>query len=820
MKINISELWKEFTTGDKDKVIQELDSRAHEVFDFPANEQRAMLGCLFCMCGHREKGLAMLSVGWNEASANAAGLAGALLLANARFEIAIPTLRRAVEGDADDIGAHLINLGRALTLSGEPLVALPYLQRGVKCSSHDHEVATQSLCETYIALDRVDDALALMPENISDKDAVITRATVLSIANRHDEATALLQQALAENEEDIVLLTMSAELALVKGRYQESAKLLQKANLLEPDNTNILSKLAHSGMKAYLPSYAKEAACALSELANKDDASDLTKASALEAEAFVLSAEGQLDEALDKYAEALKLAPNMAAALSGLGQLYLETGKVDLAKEQFECLRAVAPMMGWNQLLNIREVPEDPQVLEQMERLARQPSIEGPMRYSLLLSVSSAWDKKKEYDKAMSLAIEANKTATTHLHYKPEQHRQKIDSIIARYSKEFCTSRKDFGDTSSLPVFVLGMPRSGTTLTEQILASHSQVFGAGELGFIGEQIVKMEAWQHKLGSGLTYPECVADVSPNIATGFAQSLLEKLQAYDPKATRVIDKLPHNFEHIGLIKLLFPNATIFHVRREPRDIAVSNFMTDYAAKFGGMGFAYDLDWIGQQLVDHNRLMQHWHEVFPGQIMEVVYEELVEDTPQIAHKMIEFMGLEWEDNVLEHHSLERSVKTASVWQVRQPIYKSSKARWKRYEKWLDPLEKALQEKISDPEPCVMPSIAPSLFTRGTQLLGEQKLLEAKQCFIDVIKQYPAHAAALHFLGAAYLQLGEIDSALSYMRKSVQLLPRHATWFKNLAIAEKQAGNLDAAVAANAYADKLLASTGAVSVPHNLNS
>ena len=254
---------------------------------------------------------------------------------------------------------------------------------------------------------------------------------------------------------------------------------------------------------------------------------------------------------------------------------------------------------------------------------------------------------------------------------------------------------------------------------------------------------------------------------------------------------LDKLPHNFEHIGLIKLLFPNAIIFHCRREPRDIAVSNYITDYAAKFGSMGFSYDLSWIGEQLVDHDRLMAHWHEVFSGQIFEMVYEELVEDTETWARRMIDFMGLEWEPGVLEFQDLERPVKTASVWQVRQPVYKTSKARWKRYEAHLGPLEEAMKAAPPMPAPLPLPKIPPGLFDQGIQHLQQQNPHAAIYCFQRLLEAYPNHAAAHQFLGCAQLQLGKFAEAIQSMRKSVMLLSVHATWFENLARAEHVAGN-----------------------------
>ncbi|MEN9018260.1 MAG: sulfotransferase [Hellea sp.] len=770
----------------------------------------AQLGAMYCIVNQYEKGKVLLEQDWSDAEPNAAGLAGAMLLSRGKFTLAEKALRQAVDKKASDTGAHQTNLGRAIFLQGRPEDALVHLDLGVLNAKHDKVVAVQSQCEALLALDRADEALDLVSDNLEEKQMVMMQVTLLSIANRHDEAIEILSNATeSKYSDDIELLLLTAEIISLQGKRNKAMRMLQKAKALEPDNINILCRIIHHGHKMHISDINRNALQELKAIVDqKDSKHDITpelQALVLESEAFILMSDNDQLNAELKYKEALSINAQMPAALSGLGQLYLETGRVEEAKTQFELLRAVAPMMGWSQLINVREVPDDPAVLEQMEILARQPSLEGPMRYSLLLSISSAWDKKGSYDKAMKLALEANEAATHHLSYDPDNHRHKINKIISRYSPTFCESRKDFGSPSRVPVFVLGMPRSGTTLTEQILSGHSQVYGAGEIGVISEIIAKMEAWQSKLGSRLRYPESVSDISPHIAKGYAQYILEILKGYDSDALHVIDKMPHNFENIGLIKLLFPNAVIFHCRRDPKDIAISNFMTDYAAKHGGMGFAYNLDWIGQQLVDHERIMQHWHNTFPGQIMEVVYEDLIEDTNTIAKKMIQFLNLTWEDSVLSHQDLDRTVRTASVWQVRQPVYKTSKQRWKRYEKWLQPLDAALQEEVEQPSPMPLPSLEPSLFTKGTALLNQSRVEEALECFEKILVENPRHAAAYHFLGAAQFKLGMHDDAVINMRKSVKLLPLHTKWFENLANVEASLGNKDKANNIRQHVQKL---------------
>jgi tetratricopeptide (TPR) repeat protein len=413
----------------------------------------------------------------------------------------------------------------------------------------------------------------------------------------------------------------------------------------------------------------------------------------------------------------------------------------------------------------------------------------------LLFTLAAAWEKKKDYEKAWEFAAEANEAAKAHLNYRPEVHRARVEREIARFSKAFMASRQGWGHSSSLPTFVLGMPRSGTTLVEQILGSHSQVFGAGELSLVPEFIQKLSGWEMKLGTRRQYPECIDDLGRDESVKFADQHIAKLREYSPAAQRIVDKLPHNFEHIGLIKLIFPNAKILHLKREPRDVAMSNFFTDYAAKFGGMGFAYDFSWIGEQLIDHQRLMDHWHAVFPGQILEVDYDALVEDVEGWARKIINYLELPWEEGVLAFQDLDRAVKTASVWQVRQPVYTTSKAKWKRYEAHLDTLEAALAEVPPLPAPSPLPKIDAGLFLSAQEQINQGKPAEAEALYRKLLQARPAHAAAHHFLGAALYQQGKLEPARGAMRRSIQLHRGHVQWLENLAAVEQAMGNADAA-------------------------
>ena len=782
-------VWKALADGESGKAQTMLDDFLHSG-QTPGSLDSIVLGACWVQLGQLERGLPLLERDWAGVPPESAGIAGAALFGQGLLTLALPALQRATT-ELPEVAAHAVNFGRCLTLMGRAEDALCHLDRGLSLLGPEHSLAVRSKAEALFALGRMDEALRVLPAQSPQDEVVCARAALLGSAGRHDDAAVLLADSLQERPDSPPLLLMAAELAELRGRTGQAVSLLKTALDKDPDNIPLWVQLATTGRAGKAHPAAKEAAATALALAEGKE--PYLQALAQVAQGHVLAADeaaGSVTvQAEAAYRKALELAPGLLPALSGLGHLLMQQGQVGEAVRCFEQVRAAAPLQGWSQLIQARQVPDDPEVLVQMEDAARQPSIQGPVHSSLLFILAAAHEKKKNHDKAMILAIEANAASKKLLPYTPEGHRARVEKEIGFFSEAFMAPRRAWGHPSRLPVFVLGMPRSGTTLTEQILGSHSGIHGAGELGQMGEQIARMEAWEHKLGSGLRYPECLSDLTPTECHKYAERMLENLQAYCPGAQRVVDKLPHNFEHIGLIKLLFPNAHIIHMRRDSRDIAISNFFTDYGAKFGGMGFAYDWRWIGEQLVDHDRLMAHWHRLFPGQILEVQYEALVDDTEGWARRMIDFVGMPWEPGVLNFQDLERSVKTASVWQVRQPVYTTSKERWRRYEAYLHDLNRALSDVPPPPYAWPQSEVPPGLFSQGMAHLEQGQAAQAEQCFKRLLTVRPQHAAAHQFLGVAALHQGRVQEACALMRRSVALMPANDSWFNNLALAEAAA-------------------------------
>lgn len=665
--------------------------------------------------------------------------------------------------------------------------------------------------EGFAAADAWLDAQQVVLEEEPWCDLLGCYALRLAERGRHAQAEEALRRGLRHYPSQQGLLQQLAQLALVQGRTPQTIALLRRALRMtsqEQQSTLALRvKLASIATQNYSALAREMAQQAIEEAQALQPSKDISLvqishwlAQAQVALAGVDAQEQHYAEAEARYLAVLTDHPQLLAALQGLGSLYMQLGRIDDAVALFEQVKALDPARGHAALINARRFPDDDATLQRLEAVARRPGMEGPVQPGLLLQLAAAWEKRKDYAKAFALADEANSSSRKLLSYDPAAHRQRCARIRHAFNRDLYEHRKGTGNDSALPVFVLGMPRSGTTLVEQMLAGHSQIHGAGELGVMPSVIAGLERWERHVGSGRHYPDCVDDLSAKVVAGITENVLKELQEYAPEALHVVDKLPHNFENIGLIKLLFPNARIISVCRDPRDIAISNYFTDYAAKHGGMGFAYDLGWIGEQLADHNLLMHHWNQVFPGEILEVRYEDVLADPEREARRMLEYVGVGWEPQVLNFNELQRPVKTASVWQVRQPLYKTSMAKWARYQDHLAPLIRGTNARIEwQPITDMVTLPVAGLLENGVALYREEKLDEAEHSLKQLLHHLPEHAAANFMVGLVYLRKGHLHDGIELMAKALERCPWNRDWRRDLAQAYEMAGCPEKAAALN---------------------
>ncbi len=341
-------------------------------------------------------------------------------------------------------------------------------------------------------------------------------------------------------------------------------------------------------------------------------------------------------------------------------------------------------VMAFAQLINTRKYVPDAKVLAKLRNIADNPLVPEAAKESVCYALAQALDKQKDYVQAFRYLDTANAIADRMVQYDPRTLSARVNATLAVFTPELFANCPKLPKSMPTPIFVVGMPRSGTTLTEQILGSHTRVAAAGEL----PSMTMISRAMSKQFKGIApYPKGVWALDRNQLVQMARAYLRNIPDEFQKAEYIVDKMPHNFMLVGLIHMLFPHSPIIHVQRDPRDTALSNFQQNFSAKFGGLGYAFNLEKIALQINDYNRVMRHWRNLnIP--MFEFRYEDLVNDQQAVSKQLLEYVGLDWDDGVMEFHQLKRSVRTASVAQVRQKIYTTSAQKWRRYESHLEPL------------------------------------------------------------------------------------------------------------------------------------
>lgn len=400
------------------------------------------------------------------------------------------------------------------------------------------------------------------------------------------------------------------------------------------------------------------------------------------------------------YREAAKAALRKAFAvqpkktadmLIAKGNILLELGEMEPSKKSFLEALSISPgnISAMHQLAYAAKVkPDDENFLALKKLYEKKETLPFGMLININFALGKCYEDIKEYRTSFIHFMEGCKLKRQTFKYDPNSHSKYVDHLIHTFNKTYIKKWSGFGNPSDVPIFVVGMPRSGTTLTEQIIASHPKVYGAGEL----RDLMSLISSTGKGSKSDVYTQSWVHPTKQMFTTFGYIYLEQVKLRAPKSPHITDKMPANFLGVGLIHLALPNAKIIHIKRNPLDTCISGF----SKLFGnGQYHSYDLAESGQYYYDYARLMDHWKKVLPeGAFLEVQYEELIADTEGQAKRIIDYCGLEWNDACLNFHQNKRSVRTASITQVRQPIYKSSLARWKHYEEFLWPLRNALKE------------------------------------------------------------------------------------------------------------------------------
>ena len=400
---------------------------------------------------------------------------------------------------------------------------------------------------------------------------------------------------------------------------------------------------------------------------------------------------GRNEEAIKQYLEMIQVTPNNPQLFISLGHIHNTQGNPDLAAEAFKQAYKINPNFGdayWS-LANTKSYKFDDRQIHAMQASEAGTEIPSLDQIQINFALGKAFEDRYDYGQSFHHYAKGNALKKPSTYYAAGQLQSRIDSQLAVCTREFFESKKGLGNSSADPIFIVGLPRSGSTLLEQILASHSQVDGTMELHNILDLAKRLRGRDNENDENPRYPQIITEIDDSYFERFGDQFMQDTQVYRESAPFFTDKMPNNFFHIGLIKLILPNAKIIDARRHPMACCFSGFKQLFGE---GQEFSYGLADIGNYYRQYVTLMDHWDQVLPDFVLRVQHEDVVEDLETQVRRILDFCGLPFEEACLDFHKTERSVRTPSAEQVRQPIYKTGLDQWRNFEEHLQPLIDAL--------------------------------------------------------------------------------------------------------------------------------
>jgi tetratricopeptide (TPR) repeat protein len=491
--------------------------------------------------------------------------------------------------------------------------------------------------------------------------------------NRLSDAEPLLRAHLKADPFDVAAIRMMAELAGRIGRYRDAENLLRRALDLAPDFGAARANLATCLYRQNKPADA----IAELDLVLIEDPENIGHSNL---KAAALGRIGGFDEAIELYETVLKGAPNQPKVWMSYGHMLKTVGRQADGIAAYRRALDIQPGLGevWWSLANLKTVKFTPGDISGMQS-ALQGDISDEDRFHLDFALGKAFEDIRDHATSFAHYAAGNTLRRTKIDYDADDTTRFVDACIRLFTPEFFEQRRGQGYPAPDPIFILGMPRAGSTLVEQILSSHSQVEGTSELPDIPAIARTPE-----------YPLNLPSLTAETLHDLGQSYLDRTRI-QRKTDRpfFIDKLPNNWVHAGFIHLILPNARIIDARRHPLGCCFSNFKQHFAK---GQAFSYDLTDMGRYYADYVRLMAHIDHILPNRVHRVIYENIVDNTEAETRALLAACGLDFEPATLEFHKTERAVRTASSEQVRQPIFRDGTEGWQAFETYLDPLKAAL--------------------------------------------------------------------------------------------------------------------------------
>ena len=608
-------------------------------------------------------------------------LLGRALCRQGQFERGAELLRQAASVAPQHGQAHHL-LGVALSRLGRPQEALASFECAA-AADPSNVMTIVNKGDVLAALDRpaealaqYDKALALDPRNIA---AWCNRGSALQALGRDAEAVDSFGKALVLEPRLVAAHFNLASTLARLGRHEEAVERYRRALVLQPALTEAYVSLASSLIALNRWQEALECSDQAIKLRPKDVWAHYDRGQALQGLE-------RHEESLASFNAALAIDADHTPALIEKASLSHILGHFDETRAAAEKLSKINPRNAYNYLLlaeTKRFAPDDPQIAAMEELLKDSEAVSARDRMALHFALGTIYEKLGEHERSFRHFVDGNALRRREADYDEGATLRMLARIREIFTPEFLASKAGHGDPSTKPIFIVGMPRSGTTLIEQILAGHPRVHSCGEIRHFALSLFALK--------GTDYPDNVLALSPEEIGKLGAIYLQKATAAMPAtAERFTDKMVTNLLYVGLIHLALPNARIIHARRDPIDTCLSCFTQFFVE---GHHYANDLGELGRYHRACEEVAAHWHSVLPADAMlEVQYEEVVADPEMQARRILAYCGLEWDDACLGFHKVERAVHTASAAQVRQPLYRSSVGRWRAYRDQLQPLLEAL--------------------------------------------------------------------------------------------------------------------------------
>jgi tetratricopeptide (TPR) repeat protein len=546
--------------------------------------------------------------------------------------------------------------------------------------------AWRALGDHYTALEMREAADGAYAQAIrhSTHDPKLMGAALALVENRIPEAEASLREHLKRHPTDVAAIRMLAEVAARLGRYLDAENLLSRCLELAPG----FAAARHNYAMVLHRQNKPEAALAQVELLLTQEPRNPGYRNL---KAAILGRIGEYAASIEHYRSVLADYPNQAKVWMSLGHALKTAGSNAESVDAY--LRSIerAPSLGeayWS-LANLKTFRFTPQQTEAMREQLASGALSPDDRFHFEFSLGKALEDAGEYGESFEHYREGNRLRRQIIRYDANENTAHVERSKRLFTREFFAERAGWGNPAPDPIFVVGLPRSGSTLIEQILASHSSVEGTMELPDVA-MLARVVGGRTTRSAGSAYPRALEKLSPDElhALGARYLAQTRIQRKTP-APVFIDKMPNNFAHVGLIHLMLPNAKIVDARRHPLGCCFSGFKQHFAR---GQNFTYDLAEIGRYYRDYVVLMAHFDEVLPGRVHRVLYENMVEDTEGEVRRLLAYCNLPFEESVLRFHENQRAVRTASSEQVRQPIFREGVDHWRHFELWLGPLKEAL--------------------------------------------------------------------------------------------------------------------------------